>query len=171
MQYQIQKIIDITDDLVEKYDTRDPFEIADQLDLIVSLTEFRIKLKGLYIYYQEFSTGCISVNAALPEYMKIVVCAHELGHDRLHRDLCCGFFPEIESKAFFGKTEYEANLFASNLLISDDDFLYYAKLGMTREELAAELNTDPNMIDFKAVILKEKGYNINLHDCCTLFLK
>ena len=31
MQYQLQRIIDISDRLVEKYGTRDPFEIADCL--------------------------------------------------------------------------------------------------------------------------------------------
>ena len=53
MQYQLQRIIDISDRLVEKYGTRDPFEIADCLNLVVVLSNELVDLKGIYIYYKE----------------------------------------------------------------------------------------------------------------------
>ena len=171
MQYQLQRIIDISDRLVEKYGTRDPFEIADCLNLVVVLSNELVDLKGIYIYYKEIKIGCLSVNASLDDCLKKVVCAHEIGHDRPHRSICNGFFPESDTHTLFLKTEYEANLFPANLLISDDEFLDCAQLGMTRLMMASELDTDPNMIDFKAEILKAKGYNINLQNHCTLFLK
>lgn len=49
MQYQLQRIIDISDRLVEKYETRDPFEIADYLNLVVVLSNELVDLKGIYI--------------------------------------------------------------------------------------------------------------------------
>lgn len=57
------------------------------------------------------------------QYEKIVLM-HEIGHDRLHRDKAddCGGFAEYDIFDMCDRSmEYEANLFAAQFLISDEE--------------------------------------------------
>ena len=56
--------------------------------------------------------------------MKKLVLLHEIGHDQLHRDRAndCGGFCEYDIFDMRNRAmEYEANLFAAEFLISDED--------------------------------------------------
>ena len=71
--------------LVKRCGSRDPFEIARQLGINVMLCENFGSLKGMYRVIKR--NRFIFLNNSLDENMLRIVCAHELGHDQLHRNM------------------------------------------------------------------------------------
>ena len=71
--------------LKSKYKTSDPFSICRELGIDV---RERADFKTLKGFYCVMNRGrFIVINENLNEHDKRIVCAHELGHDRLHRDI------------------------------------------------------------------------------------
>ena len=59
-------------------------------------------------------------------------------------------------------TEYEANLFAAELLIDDDELLELLNdENISFFGVAGELYVPADLLDFKFRVLKHKGYRIN----------
>ena len=71
--------------LVKRCGSRDPFEIARQLGINVMRCENFGSLKGMYRVIKR--NRFIFLNNSLDENMLRIVCAHELGHDQLHRNM------------------------------------------------------------------------------------
>ena len=69
----------------KRYGSRDPFEIARQLGINVMLCKNFGSLKGMYRVIKR--NRFIFLNNSLDENMLRIVCAHELGHDQLHRNM------------------------------------------------------------------------------------
>ena len=67
--------------LCRKYGTRDPFELAERMNILV-VREPLGSINGYYnqCYRQKF----IHINEELEEYRQKFTCAHELGHAVLH---------------------------------------------------------------------------------------
>lgn len=141
-------IYDRVQALVDKYQTRDPEELAARLNIKIKymadterlLGMYKVLLKNRYI----FLPGNIG-------HLKNTVLAHELGHDQLHRDYCkegAGFH---ESKLFNPTNQYEieANIFAAHLLIRDEDIYEYLREGLTDRDLALKLGVDINLLNLK----------------------
>lgn len=76
---------DIIRKLVRRFKTNDPFVIAKGLNIIIRHAEFGPGTRGLY--YRRLRRRFIIIHNDLPEEWQRVVCAHELGHDRLHSGL------------------------------------------------------------------------------------
>lgn len=111
--------------------TNNPFVIADYLNIEV----FRCplgRIAGYYIYLKKHK--CIYINSELEESFSKIVMAHELGHALLHVKENCAF---MSSKTLLltSKIERQANLFAANLLITDDMLQEYA--GFTQEQFCS----------------------------------
>ena len=75
-------------------------------------------------------------------------------------DLKCVIFNITSS------TELVANLFASHLLISDDELIEYIQEGKCYEELASIFNVNINLMFFKLNEMYRMGYPINRLDVC-----
>ena len=73
-------------DLVRRCGTRDPFRIAQELGIEVLFCEDFGPLKGMYRVIKR--NRFIFINKDLSSRMQRIVCAHELGHDQLHRLPC-----------------------------------------------------------------------------------
>ena len=71
--------------LVKRCGTRDPFEIARQLGIEVIFHSNFGSMKGMYRVVRR--NRFIFINRDLTPQMQRIVCAHELGHDQLHRNL------------------------------------------------------------------------------------
>ena len=71
--------------------------------------------------------------------------------------LSCNFYDEFDDVC---KMEYEANLFAAELLLEDETVLNHLN-EYTFFETASMLNVPAALLDFKFSILKTKGYRIN----------
>lgn len=102
--------------LINKYNTNNPFELCDILDIWVYIMPLG-KIEGHYTYTKRKKVFFLNEN--LSEVEKYFCCAHELGHALLHTKSNVYF---NSSKTFFvqNKFETQANEFAAELLIDDD---------------------------------------------------
>lgn len=115
----MKNIKNIVDYYVKKYDTRDPFQIAESLNIQIQIGQLGTPC-GCYMFLKNHR--CIFLNENLSENEMKLVMSHELGHAVMHRKTNCYF---IRNKTFLldSKIELEANTFAINLLIPDDTIM------------------------------------------------
>ena len=132
----------VAHDIISKYGTREPIELADRLGYIVINFPLPNAIRGAILRFK----GCIAIglNSSLNEYRKRETLAHEIGHAIMHKGL--GFFFMVEhTYQCTGMYEREANEFAAELLISDEVILemqeesaeYIAKTLMISKDLLA----------------------------------
>ncbi len=126
-------------------------------------------LKGFYIC--ENGIRYIVINDALDEMTSRVVCAHELGHDMMHRELSVGGIRESTMFLDGNKTEREANLFAAELLINDKDIISELQYTNSPEAAAYELGVPAELLQYKLELLAYKGYDVNYTAVNNDFLK
>ncbi len=139
--------------LVQECATRDPFLLAHLTGAYVRFKELG-SLKGMYLCLSGFRF--LVINPALSPFMQRIVCAHELGHDRFHREEAQNHaLHEFAVATGSDRTEYEANVFAAALLI-DDDALLSSEAG-SPEALAAELGVDTNLLALRLQSLRARG--------------
>lgn len=101
------------DSIVKKYETRDPFKIAKQRNIII-LREPLGEVLGFYNCIRRIQF--IHLNDGLEEKDENYVCSHELGHSILHP---YENTPQLSSISITSelKIEKEADYFATNLII------------------------------------------------------
>lgn len=162
----------VGNDLVKRYGTRDPFRIAKELGIIVldDCDNFGL-LKGMYRIIKR--NRFIFLNKDLSPEMKRIVCAHELGHDQLHRHLAASAgLQEFSLYDMRTKPEYEANIVAAEILLDTNEVLEYIyDYGYTSEQIARAMNTDINLVALKIAHLAETGYDLRRQDFRSDFLK
>ena len=105
----------LVDSLVRKYNTRNPFEIISNLNVIIVFYPLH-GVKGFYQYFQR--NNIIYIDDTLSDQDKLFVCAHELGHMFLHKK-SNAIFMDSRTQLNTIKYELEADRFAINLLLSD----------------------------------------------------
>lgn len=100
--------------LVQTYQTRDPFALCDQLGIYVIDCPLPAHIRGFYQNYE----GCqlIYLNEDMESGERRRICAHELGHARLHEGQNFLFMTR-QCHYFMSRFEKEADLFAAELLI------------------------------------------------------
>ena len=109
--------------LVKRCGTRDPFEIAADIGVEVMFCDNFGPLKGMYRVIKR--NRFIFINNQLSEQMQRIVCAHELGHDQLHRNLAKDNpLREFMLYDMRTKPEYEANIVAAEILLDNDELLH-----------------------------------------------
>lgn len=106
-------------ELVEEYETSDPYRLARLMNIDVDEYPFR-RIKGLILEIAGKVT--IVLNANLPEWLKRVVLAHELGHRQLSPH-GMGYFFLTEYTLMESRVEYEANRFTVELLTWGEELL------------------------------------------------
>ncbi|WP_028530522.1 ImmA/IrrE family metallo-endopeptidase [Paenibacillus sp. HW567] len=128
---------EIINKLIKKYKTNNPFELCEALGIHIRFVNLGESTKGLY--YRKLRRRFIVIHNELPIEWQRFVCAHELGHDRLHKGIN-RFFLEENSYFSPGKLERQANLFAIKLLSSgsfpeqDESLIsYYLRIGIPSE--------------------------------------
>ena len=131
------------DNIVKKYGTRNPYEIAHALDVILIEVPL-IGVNGFYQYYKR--NHIIYINEDLNDIDKRIVLAHELGHLFLHpstNTIYLNTYTELVTQRY----EIEADTFASELLISDEmleEYNYY-----TIDKVASVLDVYPKHVKYK----------------------
>ena len=152
-------IQNVANKLIKKFDTRDPFQLCQAIGVEVFYADLG-SLKGMYKHLKKNRFAVINEN--LDPFTKTLVCAHELGHDILHQNLarkvCLQEFILYDMKS---RPEYEANLFASEILLPDDIILNLARDGYDIEQISKELCTDINLIALKVSSMNTRGYRFN----------
>ena len=110
----IKNIVDI---LCRKYKTRNPYTLASELGIIVQYGEKMDKVRGFYLYDSGIKLICLGNN--LPNCTERVVLSHEIGHAILHKQSSAPFLQSTFLSV--DKMEREANKFAVELIITDED--------------------------------------------------
>lgn len=146
--------------LIRKYDTRNPFELCDNLNIRIRYKDLGTAIKAYYFYQSRIKNIVLSTRSG--RIVQKILCAHELGHALLHDELAAmRGFQELELFDTTSRTEYEANLFAAELLIDDNELL--SLLNDNEKSffgVAKELYVPAELLDFKFRILKNKGYHL-----------
>jgi len=145
--------------LAKYYETRNPFKIAQYLGIHILYDNDFESLKGMYKVIQR--SRFIFINGNLSERDQRTICAHELGHDRFHREYAKNAsFQEFMLYDMQTRPEYEANIFASELLISDDDIFPLIDNEYDIYQIAGALDEDMNLVLIKIDELRKQGYDV-----------
>lgn len=134
---------------------------AADLEALAELLGVRVRYfslgetKGFYVVLD--GIPFIAVNRDLPEPLRNIVCAHELGHHLLHRDLAeQTLFNDYDLYRMETRIEREANRFAAFLLIPEEAVTFLRRpenrsislaeaagvFGTTKELLAIRLQAE-----------------------------
>lgn len=162
---------DVGASLVRHCGTRDPFQIAKSLGVNVLFCEGFGSLKGMYRVIKR--NRFIFLNKDLSDRMLRIVCAHELGHDQLHRKLAqANCLQEFMLYDMTTRPEYEANIVAAEILIDNDELLdYIYSYHYSAEQIARAMDTDINLVALKIAHLTETGYDLRPVDHRSDFLR
>ena len=157
--------------IIKMCGTRDPHRIADELGIEIMYCPFKSQ-KGAYkvIMRNRF----LFIKEDLPPVMENIVLLHELGHDSLHRDEATkvGGFKEFNIFDIRdSRMEYEANIFATQIALPDDDFLELAEQGYDVQQIARTMHSDVNLVALKADTLISQGYRLRPQEYKNRFLK
>ena len=147
--------------LTSKYQTHDPYELCDALGVRIRLKDLGTDVKAYYFYQSRIRN--IVLNVRVSDVVRNILVGHELGHDRLHKDIAMlRGFQELELFDRATPAEYEANIFAAELLIDDNELLTLLNdEDMSFFDVARQLYVPADLLDFKFRILKHKGYRLN----------
>lgn len=136
-------LIELVNNLVKKYKTNNPIELAGYLNINILFEE----LGTINGYYNTvFRSKFIHINSSLEEYKQKFTIAHELGHAILHPKANTPFLRE-NTLFSIDKLEKEANLFAVNLIISDDDLEEYKEF--TINQLSSVFGIHEKLIELR----------------------
>lgn len=139
MMKDIKKLVS---ELTDKYDTRNPFALAEYLGITVQKGELgRISGCQLKVDGRQF----IYVNSDAPRYLQQIVAAHELGHAIMHE---ADFYFFTYGACFYkSNAEIEAHTFAAELLVPDEIVMEHP--GYTKKQLAALTGYTERLLAFK----------------------
>ena len=133
---------------IRKFDTRNPFELADHLNVEVQTGPLGSRA-GCYMFLKNHK--CIFLNEDLEEHERTLVMAHELAHSIMHRKENC-YFIRNKTLMLTSKIEIEANTFAAELLIPDN--LITDNPGMNKSQIARLAGYDKKIMEFKKTIMQ-----------------
>lgn len=151
-----------TEKLIKKYDETDPFRLCKDMDIILNFYPMGNTsecCKGFFLSQSRIHS--ITINSDLSDDLQRIICAHELGHAVLHKD--CGKINAFHDFGLYDSVnhfEYDANIFAAELLLSDEDVLNVLNDDLSFFQAAAKLYVPPEILDFKFRTLKWKGYKV-----------
>ena len=158
----VNYIVSVAQELLRKHQTRDPYELCDHINIRVWRRDLGRNLKAFY--FTQSRVRHIAINSRIESHtMQSVLIAHEIGHDQLHRNIAgSDTFNEYLMFNNNSPLEYEANLFAAELLISDKDFFTQYGCDKTIYDMAKELHVPAELLSFKFRLLEKKGHNVKI---------
>ena len=162
--------------LVRKAGSRDPFVIADMLEIpwhhvhhpesrLPGLTAMVLNRPSIFIndaYFDHLiqKDRHYTEENALDDIRQ--VAGHELGHSCQHRDEL-KIAPIKEYEIFNVRTprEAEANIFAAGILIDRKRMLELLNSQMTILQVAAEMHVNVNLLIYRIEMLRDEGMTFN----------
>ncbi|WP_156735312.1 ImmA/IrrE family metallo-endopeptidase [Bacillus velezensis] len=140
--------------VIQEHGTNDVYEICDNLNITILKSNLG-SIKGFLQYYKKQHHYLIQVNQKCQKFTKIII-AHELGHYFLHKNLNT-FKMENCSLVLGEKLEYQANIFATELLLPDH--------ALTHEKSNLQnwsLNQIASFFQLPLFVVEHKVKNLNL---------
>jgi len=148
--------------LKRKYDESDPFKMCSAMGIIVLYVPMGLyegACKGFFL--AQSRKRSITINSDLPVALQRIIATHELGHAVLHAKATgVKAFHDFELFDGTSRMEYEANIFAAEFLMDDEDVLERLNDDISFFGAAAILRVPPELLDFKFRMLKRKGYMV-----------
>ena len=138
---------------------RDPFRAAREKGISVLFRNDFTRQKGAYtaVAGQQF----IFISGRISDEMQRIVCAHELGHALLHKNTR-GLFLEFALFDTADRLEYEANIFAADFLLDDDEIRSLVLESADVVSIARLLNTNVNLLLLKLAQMNLRGADYRL---------
>ena len=149
MDIQTLEIVQTANKLVDTLGTRDPHRIARELGIEVIPVNFK-RQRGAYKVLMR--NRFIFIKNDLHPVMESIVMLHEIGHDVLHRKeaVKAGGFKEFNIfNMQESRMEYEANVFASQVSLDDEEILEYIRYGYDIQQIASAMHSDTNLVALK----------------------
>lgn len=146
-----KNIKNIVEYYVKKCDSRNPFDIADYLNIQIQIGHLGTPC-GCYMFLKNHR--CIFLNENLSENEMNLVMSHELGHAVTHRKLNC-YFIRNKTLLLDSKIEKEANIFAADLLIPDIEIIDNKEL--TTRQLSRLLGYQEEIIQLRLDEFKDEN--------------
>ena len=148
--------------LRRKYHETDPFKLCSEMGIIVlqePMGAYDGACKGFFLVQSR--KKLITVNSDLPDHLLRIIAAHELGHAVQHGEqLGITAFHDFALFDSTSRMEYEANIFAADLLLPDQEVLEQLNADVSFFGAASKLKVPPELLDFKFRVLKRKGYKV-----------
>lgn len=159
-----QRIFSRAERMVRKFGTRDPFELMDGMKVNVLFSQ-NYSEKGLKGYCTVLNRikYCV-INAKLNPDEQKIVGSHECGHLLLHsEDLRIGTLSDFDIYNAKGRLEREANLFAADFAISDEEVAdRIMSAGSDFFSVAGDLHVPAPFFAFKLYSMVERGFALRL---------
>lgn len=148
--------------LVRQSGTRNAEQIAKNLGIRIYYEDSFDDLLGMYTF--RWNHRLMFLNPRIEGFLKRMVIAHELGHDQRHRSIAKAGQPLKEFSLFSLKdtTEYEANAFASHILLENTEVYSLARQGYDVARLAKYMGVDINLMLIKLQEMNQMGYDFNI---------
>ena len=145
-----------------KYRTDDPYEICDRMKIEVMMRPMGTNAKSCKGFFL-VNSRCklIMINSDLEENIQRIILIHELGHAVLHSDSAISAFHEFAMFDDTDRMEYEANVFAAEFILGDEEVLESLEQQLDFFQTAKCLYVPPELLDFKLRILQRQGVKIN----------
>lgn len=117
----MSRIMEKVETLLKKYNTNDPFELAEALNVDVQFADLG---DTFGFYFASYRYKIININNQIEDLYQRFTCAHELGHAVLHPK---SNTPFLRKNTFYSidKIEVEANTFAVELLLPNETLNNY----------------------------------------------
>ncbi len=154
-------IVKAVEQLKKRFHEDDPFLLARAMGIILLPRSFALgenAMKGFFLQKNRIKT--ITYNVDLPVALQRIILAHELGHAMLHAKSGVYAFHDLGLFDESSRFEKEANLFAAELLLKDDEVLDSMNADGTFFSAAASLKVPTELLDFKFRVMKWKGFKI-----------
>lgn len=171
MDIQTLEIVQAANNLVRDLGTRDPHRIARELGIEVISMNYK-RQRGAYKVL--LRNRFIFIKNDLHPVMETIVMLHEIGHDVLHRSeaVKAGGFKEFNIfNMQESRMEYEANVFASQVALEDEEILEYIHYGYDIQQIASATHSDTNLVALKTDALIAQGYCLRHQEYENRFLK
>lgn len=171
MDIQTLEVVQTANKLVETLGTRDPHRIARELGIEIVPVDFK-RQRGAYKVLMR--NRFIFIKNDLHPVMERIVLLHEIGHDILHRTeaVQAGGFKEFNIfNMQESRMEYEANVFASQVALDDEEILEYISYGYDIQQIARVMHSDINLVALKTDALIAEGFCLRHQEYKNRFLK
>lgn len=156
---QTDHIIRTANRIIRCSESRNPNRIAGDLGIRVMECPLG-SLKGMYKIIER--NRFVFLNENLGEVMRSIVLLHEIGHDRLHRKEAQVFHEFNLFDMAANQMEYEANLFAAQIALPDEEILEYVHQGYSDAQIAMAMHSDINLVALKISELARRGHRLNV---------
>ena len=136
----------------------DMLALTQELGIHVEFADDYKDLLGMY--FNKWHHRFIFLNSRLDEDWLPMVLAHEIGHDQLHRSaaIAAGGFQEFNLFNMADRAmEYEANMFAAQVALPDEEILEYIMRGCDVAQIAQLMHSDINLVALKTAELNRQG--------------